>query len=53
MHNDLGEVHGDNAQVGGTRNRYEGDVDRSSGKTTYGDHTRVGGTHNDRKSNKI
>ena len=53
MCNDLGKVHGDNAQLGGTRNRYEGDVYMSSRKTTYGDHTRVGGTLNDRKSNKI
>ena len=53
MYNDLGIVHGDNAQLGGTRYRYEGDVDMSSGKTTYGDHTRVVGTHYDRKSNKI
>ena len=51
MYNDLGEVHGDNAQLEGNRNRHEGDVDMSSGKTTYGDHTRVGGTHNDRESN--
>ena len=53
VYNDLGKVHGDNAQLGGTSNRSEGDVDMSSGKTTYGDHTRVGGTHSDRKSNKI
>ena len=50
MYHDLGEAHGDHAQLGGTRNRYEGDVDMSSGKTTYGDCTRVGGTHYDRKS---
>ena len=50
---DLGEVHGDNAQLGRNRNRFEGDVDMSSGKTTYGDHTRVGGTHYDRKSNIV
>ena len=53
MYNDLGEVHGDNVQLGGTRYRYEGDVYMSSGQTTYGDHTRVGGTHYDRKSNEI
>ena len=53
MYNDLGKVHGDNTQLGGTRNRSEEHVRMSSGKTTYGDHTRVGGTHNDRKSNKI
>ena len=51
MYYDLDEVHGDNAQLGGAHNRYEGDVDMSSGKTTYGDHARVGGTHYDRKSN--
>ena len=51
VYNDLGEVHGDNAQLGGTRN--EGDVHTSSGTATYGDHTRVGGTHNDRKSKKV
>ena len=53
MCNDLGKVHGDNAQLGGTSNRYEGNADMSSGKTTYGDHTRVGGTQNESKSNKI
>ena len=53
MYNDLGKVHGDNAQLEGTSNRYEGDVDMTCGKTTYGDHIRVGGTHNDRKSNTI
>ena len=53
MYYDLDEVHGDNAQLGRTRNRYEGDLDMSSGKTTYGGHARVGGTHFDRESNKI
>ena len=53
MYYDLGEVHGDNVQLRGKRDRNEGDIDMSSGKTTYGDHARVGGTHNDRKSNKI
>ena len=53
MYNDLGEVDGDNAQLGGIRNRYERDVHMNSGNSTYGDHARVGGTHYDRKSNKI
>ena len=53
MYDNLGGVHGDNAQLGGNRNRYEKDVDISSGKTTYGNHARVGGTQNKSKSNKI
>ena len=48
----LVKVHRDIAQLGGTRNTYEGDVDKSTGEITYGDHARVGGTHNDRKLNK-
>ena len=53
MYDDLDKVHGDNAQLGGTRNTYKGDVDMSTNKRTYGDYTRMGGTHNDRKSNII
>ena len=52
MYYDLNEVYGDNAQLGGNRNRCEGDVDMRSGKTIYGDHARVSGTQYDRKSNK-